>query len=256
MATFKSKLIKVLAMTALVFAAFSFTACGPKPGDGSGSGGGDGSGGGGDGSGGGNDMQVLTAEQKAAINTLAASGYEIHYHWESNIGEARNDEIIIGEKDNVFWVETRDQDSVSKMAVKKEAGNLIMYDGTDEYAYDCAVPETEDYSYSTIADVYRIMLFLGAMYEDLDFTDKGSDTIAGRACKKYEYEDSAAYFTQYAKIHLQYWKDNATGITMKLLGEGDSNLENKAYEIYVEEFLTGSQVTVPTLGNPPEDGDE
>ena len=100
MATFKSNLIKVLAMTALVFAAFSFTACGPKPGDGSGSGGGSGSGSGG--SGGGDGTPQLTAAQKAKLKAL--NGYEVTFEYNiSDEAGTENGEYTLGEKGDVSW---------------------------------------------------------------------------------------------------------------------------------------------------------
>ena len=261
MATFKSKLIKVLAMTALVFAAFSFTACGPKPGDGSDSGGG--SGGGADGSGGGDGGSgitagIITAEQQAKLDAL--NGYEIHINWtERDEDTTQIVERVFGEKDNVFWfIENMDGEDSLRFAVKKEGNMLYSYSGTDTFVQDDDPIEEGGYvTYETLTLFNKLYLYIGdTISTDITFEDNGIDTICNRPCKKYKHTASASALTQYAEATVKKWIDNGTGITMKLLVEVDSNVEHNLYDTEVVEFKTGNQVTVPTLIDAPEDGDE
>ncbi|MBO4532253.1 MAG: hypothetical protein J5726_00950 [Treponema sp.] len=253
MATFKSKLIKVLAMTAILFAAFSFIACG-----GNGAGGGDdaggGSGGGGSGSGNGAGGEGgpaaftgITAAQKAKLDALNGWEVTINHKW-SESGEEDPDEQIwtIGEKDNIFWYDMDDD----KMALRKDGQDVYVYDWDEVNSEYVASFEgqamTEDY-YDLMTTLSFTWLFWKDMYDGMDLTAAGSDTVCGRTCTKYTWSASESVLGAYAYGSITFWVDNTTGITMKLEGTAASNEGSSSYVHEVTAFKTGAQVTVPTL---------
>ena len=240
MATFKSKLIKVLAMTALVFAAFSFTACGPKPGDENGSGGG---------SGGGDGTPQLTEAQKAKLKAL--NGYEITFEYNvSDEAGTENGEYTLGEKGDVSWFST---EGIS-MALKKTGSTIETYMGMpDEEDEDTIVwysfgGDTADQDFDiSFAEGF----FAWANDYDLsDFTSAGTDTVAGRSCNKYTYTDSAYGYGEYATASWTIWIDKELDITMKFEVSGSSsNQGSSEYYYRITSFKTGNEVTLPDLEN-------
>ncbi len=248
MATFKSKLIKVLAMTALVFAAFSFIACGGNgAGGGDDAGGGSGGGGNGGGSGGPAQFEGITAAQKEKLDALNGWEVTINHKW-SESGEADPDEQtwIIGEKNNIFWYDMDDD----KMALRKDGQDVYIYDWDEVNSEYVASYEgqamTEDY-YDLMTYLSYMWLFWKDMYDGVDLTAAGSGTVCDRACTKYTWRASESVLGAYAYGSITFWVDNATGITMKLEGTAASNEGSSSYVHEVTAFKTGNAVTPPTL---------
>lgn len=246
----KSKIIKLFAMTLVMCAALSFIACG-----GNGAGGGDdSSSGSGSGSGGGNEGTPgtfgITSEQKAKLDAL--NGWEVQFsHSWSETGEEPTEEIqIFGEKDNIFWY----QMDGNKAAIKKAGGKAYTYswdEDTLNYVESTGGVGLDEELYDSLTDACYIWLY----YKDYmalsgDFTAAGSENICGRPCTKYRWTNSAVALTQYAYASITFWVDNATGMTLKMESQAQSNEGSTSYSHVATVFKTGSQVTAPYLPDP------
>ena len=242
----KSKILKILSITALLCAAFSFIACG-----GNGAGGGDDEGnssGNGDNSGSSSGATFTgpTAEQKAKLAALDGWELKVYHSWSATGGAPEPEEWIMGEKDNVFWFDI----GTGKTAIEKDGDASYFYSWDEtENKYECTMVLDKS-SYDTMTLAVFTWLYYKDSYSGIQLSEAGTETICGRACKKYTGTDSAVGNGSWVSATITFWTDNEIGITMKAYVSGSTSEGTETYTHEVKEFKTGSQVSSPTLSAP------
>ena len=234
---------KLLKIGTAILATFALVACGESEG------------------GAGDESLPITREQsEQKMEQLAeTSGYYVKFKYASSSnGESEvYEHLYYGYKDGVVWA----GDDESGMAIKEDESSLHYYtyhDGAYEFSASISKSEMEGYEQSYKL-VYSTWLYWGNQYDGQ--LKKGKDEkVAGKSCYTYTYDFSAlsaygAYAAALgnaadAKVTYKIWIEKEYGITMKVHVEGEADGESGSFDFEVEEFKTGSQVTVPTLPAP------